>query len=91
MTKKKDRTIMSELCGDAYCDRADKLSVLSAALDFVSKGTKYRTDAIVIIKGCCPYYFDNDDSENLDHTYDRIKIDYDKENRLNKTQSASSD
>lgn len=79
MTKKKDRTIISELCGDAYCDRADKLSVLAAALDFVSKGTKHRTDAIVIIKGCCPYYFDNDDSEHFDNTYEKIKDYYDKQ------------
>ena len=46
---KKNRAILSELCGDAYCDRADKLSVLAAALDFVSRGTKHRMDAIEII------------------------------------------
>lgn len=66
---KKDWSILSELCGDAYCDRADKLSVLSAALDFISKGTKYREDAIEIIKGCCPYYLEKDDSQNFDMIY----------------------
>ena len=53
---KKDWAILSELCGDAYCDRADKLSVLAAALDFISKGTKYRKDAIEIIKGVSPTF-----------------------------------
>lgn len=66
---KKDWAILSELCGDAYCDRADKLSVLAAALDFISKGTKYRKDAIEIIKGCCPYYFEKEDSQNFDMIY----------------------
>lgn len=70
---KKDWAILSELCGDAYSDRADKLSVLAAALDFVSKGTRYRADAIEIIKGCCPKYFEDDNSENFDNMYEKLR------------------
>lgn len=79
---KKDWAILSELCGDAYCDRADKLSVLSAALDFISKGTKYREDAIEIIKGCCPHYFKDDDSQNFDMIYRKDENGNTEEKRL---------
>lgn len=79
---KKDWAILSDLCGDAYCDRADKLSVLAAALDFISKGTKYRKDAIEIIKGCCPYYFEKDDSQNFDMIYRKDENGNTEEKRL---------
>lgn len=75
MTKKKDRNILSELCGDAYFERSDKITVLAAALDFVSRGTKNRDDCIEIIRGCCPSYFQENDSEAFDHFYDNIKND----------------
>lgn len=66
---KKNAKLMAELCGDAFCDKADKLSVLAAAVDFLSKGTKYRSDAVEIIRGCCPTYLERDDSQHFDTIY----------------------
>ena len=71
---KKNLDILSEIVGDAYCDRANKLSVLSAALDFVTKGTRYREDALDIIRGCYPQYFEDIEGP-IDMTYQKLKKD----------------
>ena len=58
--------LIAELVGDAYapmpprpaCTVPDtRVSVLAAALDVFSRGSKYRDDAVEIIKGCFPDYF----------------------------------
>lgn len=69
---KKNMDLLSEIVGDAYGERVNKLSVLSAALDFVTKGTRYRQDAIEIIKGCYPDYF-KDEEGRVDTTYKKLK------------------
>lgn len=57
---------IAELVGDAYrhvhapatCTIPNqKVSVLAAMVDILSRGTKYREDAIDIINGCYPDYF----------------------------------
>lgn len=67
--KKKDE-ILAELVGDAYrtvavpqtCTTPDaKVSVLAAALDIFSRGSRYRQDALDIIQGCYPQYFKEED------------------------------
>lgn len=80
MPKNKGQLI-AELVSDAYrelkstasCTIPDtKVSVLAAALDVFSRGSKYRQDAIEIVKGCYPKYYDDplnsqikeDDEEN---------------------------
>ena len=61
--------LIAELVGDAYryvpapptCTVPDsKVSVLAAALDVFSRNSKYRTDAVDIIKGWYPNYFRNE-------------------------------
>ena len=64
--------ILSEIVGDAYGERVNKLSVLAAALDFVTKGTRYRQDAIEIIKVCYPDYF-KDEGGRVDTIYKKRK------------------
>lgn len=70
--RRKNLERLSEIVGDAYYDKANKLSVLSAALDFVTRGTIYREDAIDIIKGCYPDYF-NEPNGRIDATYEVLK------------------
>lgn len=78
--KESKQQLIAELVGDAYrelhstasCTVPDtKVSVLAAALDVFSRGSKYRQDAIEIIKGCFPKYFtDPEDSETrVDDNY----------------------
>lgn len=62
---KKDYEELARIVGDAYDDRADKMSILAAALDFFSIGSRYRQDAMDIINGCYPEYF-NEDEANAD-------------------------
>lgn len=69
---KKNMDILSEIVGDAYGERVNKLSVLCAALDFISKGTRYREDVIDIIKGCYPDYF-KDIEGPIDICYENLK------------------
>lgn len=69
---KKNMDLLSEIVGDAYGERVNKLSVLAAALDFVTKGTRYRQDAIEIIKGCYPDYF-KDEEGRVDTIYKKLK------------------
>jgi len=66
MRKQNKTDLIAELVGDAYrhvpapptCTVPDsKVSVLAAALDIFSRNSKYREDAIEIIKGCYPGYF----------------------------------
>lgn len=64
--------LLSEIVGDAYGERVNKLSVLAAALDFVTRGTRYIQDAIEIIKGCYPDYF-NDQGGRVDTIYKKLK------------------
>lgn len=59
LPKENKRDAMSRLVGDAFYERANKMSVLAATVDLLSKGTKHRTDALEIIKGCYPDYFKN--------------------------------
>ena len=63
--KRKD--LIAELVGDAYAYVPatasatvpnQKVSVLAAALDAFSRNSKFRQDAIDIIKGCYPQYFE---------------------------------
>ena len=69
---KKNMDLLSEIVGDAYGERVNKLSVLAAALYFVTRGTRYRQDAIEIIKGCYPDYF-KDQGGRVDTIYKKLK------------------
>ena len=53
----KKRYDMSELVKDAYRHNSNKISILAATVDLLSRGTQHQKDAEEIIKGCYPQYY----------------------------------
>ena len=54
--RKADR--IASIVGDAFADRKDERALMAAMIDELSKGTRWRKDALECIKGCYPQYFD---------------------------------
>lgn len=53
----KKRYDMSELVKDVYRHNSNKISILAATVDLLTKGTQHQKDAEEIIKGCYPQYY----------------------------------
>ena len=54
--RKADR--IATIVGDSFAVRKDERSLMAAMIDELSKGTRWRKDALECIKGCYPKYFD---------------------------------
>lgn len=54
--RKSDR--IASIVGDSFADRKDERALMAAMIDELSKGTRWRQDALECIKGCYPQYFD---------------------------------
>ena len=53
--RKADR--IASIVGDSFADRKDERALMAAMIDELSKGTRWRKDALECIKGCYPAYF----------------------------------
>lgn len=54
-TRKADR--IASIVGDSFADHKDERALMAAMIDELSKGTRWRKDAMECIKGCYPKYF----------------------------------
>lgn len=54
--RKSDR--IASIVGDSFADHKDERALMAAMIDELSKGTRWRKDALECIKGCYPQYFD---------------------------------
>ena len=48
---------IASIVGDSFADRKDERALMAAMIDELSKGTRWRKDALECIKGCYPAYF----------------------------------
>ena len=53
--RKADR--IASIVGDSFADHKDERALMAAMIDELSKGTRWRKDALECIKGCYPIYF----------------------------------
>ncbi|MBQ8189309.1 MAG: hypothetical protein IJZ44_05985 [Lachnospiraceae bacterium] len=61
MTKDKSKTKVERIAsivGDSFAVHKNERSLMAAMIDELSKGTRWRQDALECIKGCYPQYFD---------------------------------
>ena len=49
---------IASIVGDSFADHKDERSLMAAMIDELSKGTRWRKDALECIMGCYPKYFD---------------------------------
>ena len=56
MSKRKSERIAS-IVGDSFADHKDERALMAAMIDELSKGTRWRKDALECIQGCYPAYF----------------------------------
>lgn len=49
---------IASIVGDSFADHKDERALMAAMIDELSKGTRWRKDALECIKGCYPQYFD---------------------------------
>ena len=49
---------IASIVGDSFADHKDERSLMAAMIDELSKGTRWRKDALECIQGCYPKYFD---------------------------------
>ena len=49
---------IASIVGDSFSDHKDERALMAAMIDELSKGTRWRKDALECIKGCYPQYFD---------------------------------
>lgn len=49
---------IASIVGDSFADRKDERALMAAMIDELSKGTRWRKDALECIQGCYPAYFD---------------------------------
>ena len=54
--RKADR--IASIVGDSFAVHKDERSLMAAMIDELSKGTRWRKDALECIQGCYPAYFD---------------------------------
>ena len=54
--RKSDR--IASIVGDSFADHKDGRALMAAMIDELSKGTRWRKDALECIQGCYPKYFD---------------------------------
>ncbi len=55
-SRKSDR--IASIVGDSFADHKDERALMAAMIDELSKGTRWRKDALECIQGCYPLYFD---------------------------------
>ena len=48
---------IASIVGDSFADHKDERALMAAMIDELSKGTRWRQDALECIKGCYPLYF----------------------------------
>ena len=53
--RKADR--IASIVGDSFAIHKDERSLMAAMIDELSKGTRWRKDALECIQGCYPAYF----------------------------------
>lgn len=53
--RKADR--IASIVGDSFADHKDGRALMAAMIDELSKGTRWRKDALECIQGCYPSYF----------------------------------
>ena len=51
-------TRIASIVGDSFAVHKNERSLMAAMIDELSKGTRWRQDALECIKGCYPQYFD---------------------------------
>ena len=49
---------IASIVGDSFADHKDERALMAAMIDELSKGTRWRKDALECIQGCYPAYFD---------------------------------
>ena len=49
---------IASIVGDSFAIYKNERSIMAAMIDELSKGTRWRKDALECIKGCYPQYFD---------------------------------
>ena len=49
---------IASIVGDSFAVHKNERSLMAAMIDELSKGTRWRQDALECIKGCYPQYFD---------------------------------
>lgn len=54
---------IASIVGDSFADHKDERALMAAMIDELSKGTRWRKDALECIKGCYPQYFDGKEPE----------------------------
>lgn len=54
--RKADR--IASIVGDSFAVHKNEHSLMAAMIDELSKGTRWRKDALECIQGCYPSYFD---------------------------------
>lgn len=61
MAKRKSRKgdRIASIVGDSFAIHKDERSLMAAMIDELSKGTKWRQDALECIEGCYPAYFND--------------------------------
>ena len=48
---------IASIVGDSFADHKDERALMAAMIDELSKGTRWRKDALECIQGCYPQYF----------------------------------
>lgn len=48
---------IASIVGDSFADHKDERALMAAMIDELSKGTRWRKDALECIQGCYPAYF----------------------------------
>ena len=48
---------IASIVGDSFADHKDERALMAAMIDELSKGTRWRKDALECIQGCYPSYF----------------------------------
>ena len=48
---------IASIVGDSFSDHKDERALMAAMIDELSKGTRWRKDALESIQGCYPAYF----------------------------------
>ena len=54
--RKADR--IASIVGDSFAVHKDERALMAAMIEELSKGTRWRKDALECIQGCYPQYFD---------------------------------
>lgn len=54
-TRKSER--IASIVGDSFADHKDERALMAAMFDELSKGTRWRKEALECIQGCYPKYF----------------------------------